>query len=57
MVYCCRFLSCVHIYDTLYYFLCYVYVFVYLQCSYTFLLHIGLFHECVTNILLVSLDV
>jgi hypothetical protein len=36
MVYCYKVPNCARIYDSLCYFLCYVYVFVYLLCSYTF---------------------
>jgi hypothetical protein len=44
----------IHAYDSLYYFLCYMYVLVYLQCSYTFVLHIRLFLEFIASILLIS---
>jgi hypothetical protein len=50
MVYYYKVLNYAHIYDSRFY-LCYMYVPVYLQCSYTFLLHMRLFHECITNIL------
>jgi hypothetical protein len=49
MVYCYKVVNCAHIYDSLCYFLCYVYVFVYLLCSYTdvflMFLTVGLIHS------------
>jgi hypothetical protein len=37
MVYCYKVLNCARIYDSLYYFLCYVYAFVYLLCSFLYI--------------------
>jgi hypothetical protein len=45
MFYCYKVLNYVHTCDTCY-FLCYVYVLVYLQRSYTFLLHVKTNHFC-----------
>jgi hypothetical protein len=48
-------LNYVYTYDSHYYSSCYMYVLVYLQHSYTFLLRIRLFLECGVSILLISL--
>lgn len=53
MVYCCKVLNCIHMCDS--YFLCYMYILVYLQHSCTFLLHIRLFLVCIMSIFLISL--
>jgi hypothetical protein len=51
MVYCCKVPNYVYIYRSHCYFLCYVYVSVYLPCSYIFLSHIRLFSVYVASIL------